>query len=156
MDTTTRTLTRTGARSLSEETPLRFRERAADADATGVFAVDDLVHLRAADWFRAALSEDHGGLGLDLLSLAGEQRRMARYSPATALSTSMHHYWVGLAADLHRMGCPGRTSSLGTWTTASWSPPGTPTRPVPSWCTASCRTGLRASQRCATGTPRGC
>jgi alkylation response protein AidB-like acyl-CoA dehydrogenase len=31
---------------------------------------------------------------------------MARYSPAAALSTCMHHYWVGLAADLHRMGRP--------------------------------------------------
>ncbi len=31
---------------------------------------------------------------------------MARYSPAAALSTCMHHYWVGLAADLRRMGLP--------------------------------------------------
>src|SRR3954451_361744 len=149
-------MTTTTIRSLSEETLLGFRERAAHHDAVGRFAVADLDELRAAGWFSAALPEELGGLGLSLAELAVEQRRMARYSPATALSTSMHHYWVGLAADLHRMGCPGRTSSLGTWTTASWSPPGTPTRPVPSWCTASCRTGLRASQRCATGTPRGC
>jgi alkylation response protein AidB-like acyl-CoA dehydrogenase len=105
MDTTT--LTRTTTRPLPEETLLRFRERAADADAAGRFPVDDLADLRAADWFRAALPEEHGGLGLGLAALAAEQRRMARFSPATALSTCMHHYWVGLAADLHRMGLPG-------------------------------------------------
>ncbi len=103
MDTTTRPRTR----SLSEETLLRLRERAADADAAAVYPVDDLADLRAADWFRAALPEDFGGLGLDLAALAREQRRMARFSPATALSTCMHHYWVGLAADLHRIGLPG-------------------------------------------------
>src|SRR3954453_16464355 len=156
MTTTPTAAPSTTTRSLSEQTLLAFRERAAYHDAVGRYPVEDLADLRAAGWFTAALPEALGGLGLDLVELGGEQRRMARYSPATALSTSMHHYWVGLAADLHRMGCPGRTSSLGTWTTASWSPPGPPTRPVPSWCTASCRTGLRASQRCATGTPRGC
>src|SRR5262249_24593524 len=66
----------------------------------------DLADLRATGWFAAALPEDLGGLGLNLVELAGEQRRMARYSPATALSTCMHHYWVGLAADLRRMGLP--------------------------------------------------
>jgi alkylation response protein AidB-like acyl-CoA dehydrogenase len=91
-------------RSLSEETLLRFRERAAQHDAVGRFAGEDLADLRAAGWFTAALPEDLGGLGLNLAELGGEQRRMARYSPATALSTCMHHYWVGLAADLHRMG----------------------------------------------------
>src|SRR3712207_4139540 len=96
--TPTSTSTPTRTRSLSEKTLLRFRERAADSDAAGRYAVDDLTELRAAGWFTAALPEDLGGLGLDLAQLAGEQRRMARYSPATALSTCMHHYWVGLAA----------------------------------------------------------
>ncbi|MCV2489317.1 acyl-CoA/acyl-ACP dehydrogenase [Geodermatophilus sp. YIM 151500] len=106
MDTSTlpRILPRT--RSLPEELLLRFRERAADHDAAGVVAADDLAELRAAGWFRAALPDDLGGSGLDLAGLGAEQRRMARYSPATALSTCMHHYWVGLAADLRRMGRP--------------------------------------------------
>lgn len=98
------TTTSTAIRSLSEETLLRFRERAAHHDALGRYAVEDLADLRAAGWFTAALPEDLGGLGLNLVELGGEQRRMARYSPATALSTCMHHYWVGLAADLRRMG----------------------------------------------------
>ena len=100
------TTTATTIRSLSDETLLTFRERAAHHDAVGRFAVEDLADLRAAGWLTAALPEDLGGLGLNLVELGGEQRRMARYSPATALSTCMHHYWVGLAADLRRMGLP--------------------------------------------------
>src|SRR5690349_22763894 len=100
------TTTTTAIRSLPEETLLRFRERAAQHDLDGRSAVDDLADLRAAGWFLAALPEELGGLGLNLAELGNEQRRMARYSPATALSTCMHHYWVGLAADLHRMGLP--------------------------------------------------
>jgi alkylation response protein AidB-like acyl-CoA dehydrogenase len=101
MTTTTTTLP-----SLAEDTLLTFRERAAHHDAAGSYAVEDLADLRAADWFTAALPVELGGLGLNLAELGVEQRRMARYSPATALSTSMHHYWVGLAADLHRLGLP--------------------------------------------------
>ena len=98
------TTTSVPIRSLPEETLQRFRERAAHHDAVGRYAVDDLAELSAARWFKAALPEDVGGLGLNLAELGAEQRRMARYSPATALSTCMHHYWVGLAADLRRMG----------------------------------------------------
>jgi len=100
------TATSTTVRSLPQETLLRFRERAAHHDAVGRYAVEDLTDLRAAGWFTAALPEDLGGLGLNLAELGVEQRRMARYSPSTALSTCMHHYWVGMAADLHRMGLP--------------------------------------------------
>ena len=98
------TTTATAIRYVSEETLLRFRERAVHHDAVGRFAVEDLADLRAAGWLTTALPEDLGGLGLNLAELGGEQRRMARYSPATALSTCMHHAGVGLAADLHRMG----------------------------------------------------
>ena len=42
---TTTTFTRTA--SLSEETLVRFRERAADHDAAGRYAVEDLADLRA-------------------------------------------------------------------------------------------------------------
>src|SRR5262245_34450569 len=100
----TTTTTSIQIRSLPEETLLRFRERAARHDDDGCYAIEDLADLRAAGWLTAALPEDLGGLGLNLAELGDEQRRMARYSPATALSTCMHHYWVGLAADLYRMG----------------------------------------------------
>ena len=100
------TITSDTIRSLPDETLLGFRDRAAHHDHEGTYAHDDITDLRAAGWFSAALPEDLGGLGLDLAALGAEQRRMARYSPATALSTCMHHYWVGLAADLRRMGLP--------------------------------------------------
>src|SRR3954463_4665057 len=96
----------TTIRSLSEQTLLAFRDRAAYHDAVGRYPVEDLADLRAAGWFTAALPEDVGGLGRNRSELGADQRRMARYSPATALSTSMHHSWVGLAADLYRMGLP--------------------------------------------------
>jgi alkylation response protein AidB-like acyl-CoA dehydrogenase len=101
------TITSTAIRSLPEDTLEGFRERAARHDALGRFAVDDLSDLRAAGWFTAALPEDLGGLGLNLAELGAEQRRLAHYSPATALSTCMHHYWAGLGADLHRIGLRG-------------------------------------------------
>ena len=59
------------------------------------------------------MPEDLGGLGLNLAELGDEQRRMARYSPATALSTGMHHYWVGLASDLRRLGRPEANPIIG-------------------------------------------
>ena len=46
----------------------------------------------------------HGGWGLDLGELAQSQRRLARHAPATALAMTMHHYWVGIAAQLERWG----------------------------------------------------
>ena len=106
MTTTPAPTTSTPTRSLPEEMLLAFRERAAYHDTVGRYPAADLADLRAAGWLTAALPEDLGGLGLTLADLGAEQRRMARYSPATALSTSMHHYWVGLAADLRRMGLP--------------------------------------------------
>jgi len=101
-------MTTTAAHSASYGTRLpdsvlqTFRERAQLHDRTGTYAVDDLAALRDVSWFKAALPATLGGLGLDLVELGQEQRRLARYSPATALSTSMHHYWVGAAADLYR------------------------------------------------------
>jgi alkylation response protein AidB-like acyl-CoA dehydrogenase len=91
--------------------PPAVPERAAHQAAADRYVVDDLAELRAADWFEVASPEDLGGLGLNLAELGREQCRTARYSPPTALSTCMHHYrvglyWVGRAADVHRMGMP--------------------------------------------------
>jgi alkylation response protein AidB-like acyl-CoA dehydrogenase len=78
------TTTATNSRTLPEETLMSFRERAAHYAAVGSYAVEDLAELRSAGWFAAALPEGLGGLGLNLAELGREQRRMARYSPATA------------------------------------------------------------------------
>ena len=47
-----------------------------------------------------------GGGGLDLAEINRLQRRIAYVAPATAVGVNMHHYFVGLCADLHRAGDP--------------------------------------------------
>jgi len=108
MTTTTTTTTPPTVRSLSRETLLRFRERAAHHDAAGGYAVDDLADLRAAGWLTAALPEHLGGLGLNLAELGAEQRRMARYSPATALSTACTTTGWAWPQTSTAWGCPRR------------------------------------------------
>jgi alkylation response protein AidB-like acyl-CoA dehydrogenase len=109
MSTDTLTLPAT----LSDEILETFRERAPQHDRDGRYPMADLADLRAADWLRAAVPADLGGHGLNLVQLGREQRRMARYAPSTALSTCMHHYWVGLAADLRAFGEPFAERILG-------------------------------------------
>src|SRR6516165_3921726 len=94
-----------------------FRDRAAGFDEAGRFPHDDLADLRRIGWLTAVAPQRLGGFGLDLATLAAEQRRLARYAPATALSTCMHHYWVGLAATLDALGHPFGERILG-WAAA--------------------------------------
>jgi alkylation response protein AidB-like acyl-CoA dehydrogenase len=101
------------ARSLDEAMLESFRSRAADADLAGRFPHEDLADLRQAGWLAAPAPVHTGGLGLDLAEVAVEQRRLARYAPATALSTSMHLYLVGLAATLDAFGHPFGPQMLG-------------------------------------------
>ncbi|MEO5898972.1 MAG: acyl-CoA dehydrogenase family protein, partial [Ilumatobacteraceae bacterium] len=84
----------------------RFRDRAATHDTSGTYPFDDLAELRSSGWLLAPAPVDRGGLGLDLAQMAAGRRQLARFAPATALSTSMHLYWVGLGADLARLGHP--------------------------------------------------
>jgi len=91
---------------LSDDLLTRFRSRAAAHDASGVYPHDDLAELRDNRWLLAPAPVELGGLGLDLARVAAGQRLLARYAPATALSTSMHLYWVGLGSDLARFGHP--------------------------------------------------
>jgi alkylation response protein AidB-like acyl-CoA dehydrogenase len=90
-----------------------FRARAAGHDEAGRFPHDDLADLRDAGWLTAAAPHRLGGFGLDLATLAAAQRRLARYAPATALATSMHHYLVGLGATLDAVGHPFGARILG-------------------------------------------
>src|SRR5262245_64712183 len=98
---------------LDEATLESFRDRAAGFDEAGRFPHEDLADLRRIGWLTAAAPQRFGGFGLDLATLAAEQRRLARYAPATALSTGMHHYWVGLAATLDAFGHPFGERILG-------------------------------------------
>jgi alkylation response protein AidB-like acyl-CoA dehydrogenase len=81
-----------------------FRARAGSYDRENRFFQEDFDDMSAAGYLRMAVPTDFGGLGYSLHQVALETRRLAAYAPATALATNMHHYWVGLAADLWRRG----------------------------------------------------
>src|SRR5688572_18744813 len=92
-------------RSLPDEATLaEFRARARVADETNTYFHEDLDVLRSIGYLAATVPEELGGWGMDLASFAQMQRRLAKYAPATALAMSMHHYWLGLAAELEKFG----------------------------------------------------
>ena len=41
-----------------------------------------------------AVTTELGGLGMNLAEVCQEQRRLAYYTPATALAGNMHLYWT--------------------------------------------------------------
>ncbi len=82
----------------------RFRSRAGELDRTNTYFHEDLAELRELGYLAAPVPLHLGGWGLNLAELAASQRRLARYAPATALATTMHFYWIGLAAELERAG----------------------------------------------------
>jgi alkylation response protein AidB-like acyl-CoA dehydrogenase len=85
----------------------RFDERAPVYDRENRFFQEDFDELVASGYLSVALPADLGGAGLGLNEVNRLQRRLAYHAPATALAVNMHIYWVGLAADLRRMGAPG-------------------------------------------------
>jgi len=94
----------TGVPVLSTEMLEGFRARAGELDRTNAYFADDLADLRSVGYLAAAAPTELGGLGMGLREFAASQRRLARYAPATALATTMHSYWVGIATDLERSG----------------------------------------------------
>src|SRR5438067_2986724 len=80
----------------------RFRHRAGDLDRTNAYFLEDVTELRALGYLAAPVPTHLGGSGLDLAELAASQRRVARYAPATALSMTMHLYWLGIGVELGR------------------------------------------------------
>jgi len=94
----------TRPQELPEEMLERFRSRAAELDRTNEYFHEDLAELRSIGYLAAAVPAARGGWGYDLATMAASQRRLARYAPATALSLTMHSYWVGIAQELDRFG----------------------------------------------------
>src|SRR5262245_35132106 len=84
----------------------RFDERAPIYDRENRFFSEDFEELRESGYLSASLPVDLGGAGLNLAEVNALQRRLAYHAPATALAVNMHLYWVGLAADLRRLGDP--------------------------------------------------
>jgi alkylation response protein AidB-like acyl-CoA dehydrogenase len=89
---------------LTDDLLARFDERAALYDRENRFFDEDFAELRSLGYLDLPLPPEFGGPGLNLSEVNKLQRRLAYYAPATALAVNMHLFWVGLAADLHRMG----------------------------------------------------
>jgi alkylation response protein AidB-like acyl-CoA dehydrogenase len=82
----------------------RCRQRATVYDLENRFCQEDFDELRAAGFLRMAVPREFGGMGMTLAEVGRETRQLAQYAPATALCINMHHYWVGVAADVWRSG----------------------------------------------------
>lgn len=95
---------RTGRHVLSDEVLAGFRSRAAVADDRNEYFHEDFAILRDSGYLAAAVPQELGGWGDDLVTLGATQRRIARFAPATALAMCMHHYWVGMAVEHERAG----------------------------------------------------
>jgi alkylation response protein AidB-like acyl-CoA dehydrogenase len=91
---------------VDEELLARFDERAPKYDHDNEFFTEDFEELRDRGYFLASLPAEYGGAGLDLKAINAIQRRIAYVAPATAVAVNMHHYWVGMCADMHRAGDP--------------------------------------------------
>ncbi|MET0579731.1 MAG: acyl-CoA dehydrogenase family protein [Ilumatobacteraceae bacterium] len=100
------TITESRQDLLSEAMLARFDARAPEHDRTNTFFDEDFEELRASGYLRSSIPTEFGGGGLDLFEINELQRRIAYVAPATAVAVNMHHYFVGLCADLHRAGDP--------------------------------------------------
>jgi alkylation response protein AidB-like acyl-CoA dehydrogenase len=89
---------------LTEDMLERFRTRAPAYDRENKFFQEDFDELKAAGYLKMTVPKELGGMGFSLHDVSQVTRRLAMYAPATALAMNMHHYWVGLAADLWRGG----------------------------------------------------
>lgn len=90
--------------SLPEALLERCRERAPVYDRENRFCQEDFDELKAAGYLRLPIPKQFGGYGMTLAQVGRQARKLAQYAPATALCINMHHYWVGLAADVWRSG----------------------------------------------------
>jgi len=82
----------------------RFAERAGAYDRAHRRFGEDFADLQAAGYLTINVPKELGGRGLTLADVCREQRRLAYHGPTLALDTNMHLYWVGVAADLWRVG----------------------------------------------------
>lgn len=94
----------TEAFSLDQELLDRCHERAAQYDRENRFFQEDFEELKDAGYLLMTVPKQFGGYEMSLAEVARVARRLAYHAPATALALNMHHYWVGLAADLWRAG----------------------------------------------------
>jgi alkylation response protein AidB-like acyl-CoA dehydrogenase len=89
---------------LTDELIARCGDRAATYDRENRFFSEDFDELKQAGYLKMPIPREFGGLGMTLAEVCREQRRLAYRAPASALATNMHLYWMGVAADLYRLG----------------------------------------------------
>ena len=89
---------------LTESLIDRCGQRAPGYDRENRFFHEDFEELKQAGYLKMPIPREFGGLGMTLAEVCREQRRLAYRAPATALATNMHLYWMGVAADLYRLG----------------------------------------------------
>ncbi|MBI2764619.1 MAG: acyl-CoA/acyl-ACP dehydrogenase [Chloroflexi bacterium] len=80
--------------------------RAATYDRENRFFREDWDALKVAGFMKLNLPTAYGGLGANLSQTSRELQRLAERAPATALAVNMHLYWVGIAAEMQRLGDP--------------------------------------------------
>jgi alkylation response protein AidB-like acyl-CoA dehydrogenase len=90
--------------ALATEMLQRFTKRVGTYDRDNLFFMKDFEELRDSGYLTINVPKELGGKGLTLAEVCREQRRLAYHAPATALGINMHLYWIGVAADLWRMG----------------------------------------------------
>lgn len=95
-------MTRPG--TVSDATLQEFRARAPIYDRENRFFQEDWEALKSAGFLVALVPKWFGGLGWTLPEYCREIQRIAEFAPATALAVNMHSYWVGIAAEMRRLG----------------------------------------------------
>lgn len=94
---------------ISQEMLNRFRDRAPIYDRENRFFQEDWDEVKASGFLTALVPADLGGGGLSLAEYCTQLQEIAKYAPATALAVNMHSYWIGIAAEMRRMGDPSLT-----------------------------------------------
>jgi alkylation response protein AidB-like acyl-CoA dehydrogenase len=89
---------------LSEDIIRACGERASAYDRDNSFFAEDWEALTRADYLKLNVPKEFGGLGMNMLEVSEELQRLAYRAPETALAVNMHLYWIGIAAELKKMG----------------------------------------------------
>lgn len=84
----------------------RFHQRAPIYDRENRFFAEDWAEVRDSGFLKAMIPTDMGGWGLSVAEYCAQLQQIAEYAPATALAVNMHSYWIGIAAEMRRMGDP--------------------------------------------------
>ena len=93
--------------SLAEELAEEFASRAAEIDREGRFPFENIERMKETGYLKICIPEDCGGFGADLATTAKAQGIIGGACPSTALSTNMHIFGLGAAAEGYSKGEPG-------------------------------------------------